>query len=617
MSASLQSDRPKHSLVRRAHEARADFIRLVLLFRPYWKRMALGAAVSLATLLANVTLMALSGWFIASMALAGIARTAFDYFTPAAAIRACAIVRTLGRYIERLVTHDATLQLLARLRVWFYSRIEPLAPARLADLRSADLLSRIQSDIDSLDHVYLRVLLPIIVGAVGAAILIAATAVFSLPAALVLFVCLLFAGVVLPACLLARANEPSRACVALRAQMREAVVDAMQGSAELRVYGGEACYAQRIDALSAELVARQAAVNRLDALSQATLVVAASLAMWATLVLVVPSVSRGALPPADLAMLALLVLAAFEAVMPLPLAMQMLGESLAAARRIFALVDAAPAVDDPAEPHMPRGAALAFEGVFMRYREGDDWALRNVSFELPECGRLAVVGASGAGKSSLVNVLLRFWDYQAGSIRLGDRELRECAGESVRARIAVVSQDTYLFNATVRDNLLIARPDADQAALEAACRSAQLHDFIADLPQGYDTQIGEAGARLSGGQARRLAIARALLLDAPILVLDEPTEGLDSITEQALLHTVMALMRGRSVLLITHRLSALTELVDEVLVMDAGGIVERGAPGRLARGQGPFSELWRCDSRERVNPPLPRRGRRPVRHAAP
>jgi ATP-binding cassette subfamily C protein CydC len=203
-------------------------------------------------------------------------------------------------------------------------------------------------------------------------------------------------------------------------------------------------------------------------------------------------------------------------------------------------------------------------------------------------------------------VLLRFWDYQAGSIRLGDRELRECAGESVRARIAVVSQDTYLFNATVRDNLLIARPDADQAALEAACRSAQLHDFITDLPQGYDTQIGEAGARLSGGQARRLAIARALLLDAPILVLDEPTEGLDSITEQALLHTVMALMRGRSVLLITHRLSALTELVDEVLVMDAGGIVERGAPGRLARGQGPFSGLWRCDSRECLDAPAGR-----------
>lgn len=580
------------------HDARADFIRLVLLFRPYWKRMALGAAVSLVTLLANVALMAISGWFIASMALSGIARTAFDYFTPAATIRACAIVRTLGRYIERLVTHDATLRLLAQLRVWFYLRVEPLAPARLADLRSADLLSRIQSDIDSLDHVYLRVLLPIIVGGAGAVILVAAAAWFSLPAAIVLLVSLLFAGVILPAYLLARASEPSRASVALRAQMRETAIDTMQGLAELRVYGGAASYAQRIDALSAELADKQAAVSRLDGLSQATLVVAASLAMWATLVLVVPAVSRGALPPADLAMLALLVLASFEAVMPLPLAMQMLGESLAAARRIFSLVDATPAVTEPGAPCMPRGTALALEGVFMRYRDEGEWALRGVSFELPECGRIALVGASGAGKSSLVNVLLRFWDYQAGTIRLGDAELRECASEAVRARIAVVSQDTYLFNATIRDNLLIARPDADQAALEAACRGAQLHDFIAGLPHGYDTEVGEAGARLSGGQARRLAIARALLLDAPFLILDEPTEGLDSITEQALLRTVMTLMEGRSVLLITHRLSVLTELVDEVLVMDAGRIVERGVPERLAREQGPFSELWQCDSRE-------------------
>lgn len=599
MSTMQPPDRSDRQADSAACEARADFIRLVALFRPYWKWMALGAAVSLVTLLANVALMAISGWFIASMALAGIAQMAFDYFTPAAAIRACAIIRTLGRYIERLVTHEATLRLLAQLRVWFYAGIEPLAPARLADLRSADLLSRIQADIDSLDHVYLRVLLPVVVGAAGALVMVAATAFVSTPAALVMLASLFLAGVVLPARLLVRANVPSRAGVALRAQMRETIVDAVQGLAELRVYGGEESYAKRIDALSGELVGTQAVVSRLNGLSQAVLVVSASLSMWVTLVLVIPEIGRGALPPADLAMLALLVLASFEAVMPLPLAMQMLGESLAAARRIFALVDAAPAVAEPTAPRSPRGTTIAFESVFMRYREDGEWALRDVSFDLPERGRLAVVGASGAGKSSLVNVLLRFWAYQAGTIRLGDSELRECASETVRARIAVVSQDTYLFNATIRDNLLIARPDADQAALEAACRGAQLHDFIAGLPHGYDTEIGEAGVGLSGGQARRLAIARALLLDAPILVLDEPTEGLDSVTEQALLRTVMQLMQGRSVLLITHRLSALTELVDEVLVLDAGRIVERGAPERLARARGPFCELRRRDSGDR------------------
>jgi ATP-binding cassette, subfamily C, bacterial CydC len=310
--------------------------------------------------------------------------------------------------------------------------------------------------------------------------------------------------------------------------------------------------------------------------------------LWLT----IPRVRDGSLPPADLAMLALLTLASFEAVLPLPLAMQVLGESLAAARRIFALVDARPAVVDvPQAPALPSGNDLSLSHVRMRYQDGAAWALDEVSFNLPAGSRIAVVGESGAGKTSLANVLLRFWDYQAGSIRLGGAELRDCSAHDVRARIAVVAQDTYLFNATIRENLLLARPDADAAMLEAACRTAQLHDFIVSLPQGYDTEIGEAGTGLSGGQARRLAIARALLLDAPILILDEPTEGLDTVTEQSLLQAIMRLMEGRSVLLITHRMSTLTELVDEVLVMEEGRIAQRGSPRALLEGEGSFALL--------------------------
>jgi ATP-binding cassette subfamily C protein CydC len=577
-----------------AHQARADLVRLLQLSRPYWRSMAFGAAVALVTLLANVALMAISGWFIASMALAGLAHATFDYFTPAAMIRGCAIVRTAGRYVERLVTHDATLRWLARLRVWFYTRIEPLAPARLTGLRSADLLSRIQADIDSLNHVYLRVVVPVAVGALGALVIVAAAAVFSVPAAVLLLLFLPCAGFALPAWLLKRADEPSRACVELRTQMRETIVDGLQGLGELRVYGAQEAYARRVDALSEQLVAKQSALSRLNGFSQGALIASASGAMWCTLLVTIPRIVGGALPPADLAMLALLVLASFEAVMPLPLAMQTLGESLAAARRILALVDAQPAVADPAQaPAEPSGSALALNHVRLRYRDDGPWALDDVSFDLPPCARIAVVGPSGAGKSSLANALLRFWDYQAGSIVLGGAELRECAAQTVRSRIAVVAQETYLFNSTIRDNLLIARPDADQAMLEAACRRAQLHDFIASLPHGYDTEIGEAGTGLSGGQARRLAIARALLLDAPILLLDEPTEGLDTVTEKALLESVMDLMAGRSVLLITHRLSALTDLVDEVLVMEDGRIVQRGAPRALMNSAGPFLDLQR------------------------
>ncbi|CAB3805626.1 putative ABC transporter ATP-binding/permease protein [Paraburkholderia ultramafica] len=591
------SDKPSCSSGCTAREARADLLRLLALFRPYWHWMAAGAAVSLATLLANVALMGVSGWFIASMALAGIAHVGLDYFTPAALIRACAIVRTVGRYIERLVTHEATFRLLAQLRVWFYTRIEPLAPARLQSVRGADLLSRIQTDIDSLNHIYLRVLVPVAVGAVGAFLIVAVTAAFSLPVALVLLLFLALAGVALPGLLLERAREPARAGVALRAQLRETIVDSLQGLGELRVYHGQETYARRVDLLSEQLLETQSTLSRMNGFSQGALISCASLAMWGTLLLAIPPVDSGALPRPDLAMLALLVLASFEAVLPLPLAMQMLGESLAAARRIFELVDAAPVVSDPQQPTpLPAGSDLRLRDVSLRYRDCDPWALRDVSFDLPAGHRIAVVGASGAGKSSLTNLLLRFWDYQEGSISLGGVELRECAAENVRARIAVVAQDTYLFNTTIRGNLLLARPDADQAMLEAACSGAQLHAFIASLPQGYDTEIGEAGTRLSGGQARRLAIARALLLDAPILILDEPTEGLDTVTEQALLQTVMHLMRDRSVLLITHRLSALADLVDEVLVMEEGCIVQRGTAQTLLGIDGPYRDLKRgCD----------------------
>ena len=553
-----------------AATARADLLRLIVLFRPYWRWMAAGAALALATVLANVALMAVAGWFIASMALAGVTHVAFDYFTPSALIRACAIVRTAGRYAERLVTHEATFRLLARLRVWFYVRIEPLAPAGLERVRGADLVTRIQSDIDSLSNLYLRTLVPVATGVAGTLVVVAVAAAFSGPVAGVLLLFLVLAGAVLPGLNLVWTREPSRASVALRAELQETVVDSLQGLGELQVFGAAQRYAEKVDRLSARLIDEQAKLSRVKGISQGALAVCASGAMWCALLLAIPGVVSAALAPADIAMLALLVLASFEVVMPISTALQLVGESLAAARRIFELVDAPPGVEDPPAPAaLPAGNDLSVRNLSFRYDEVLPSVLRDLSFELPAGGRLAVVGASGAGKSTIVQLLLRFRDYSAGSIQLGGVELRECAAAAVRTRIAVVSQDTYLFNDTIRANLLVARPDADQARLEAACRDAQLHDFIAGLPRGYDTQIGEAGARLSGGQARRLAVARALLVDAPILVLDEPTEGLDTLTEQALMAALDKLMAGRSVLLITHKLTRVAARFDNVLVIQA------------------------------------------------
>ncbi len=573
-------------------QGRADLRRLGALFRPYRAWMAGGVLLALAALLANVGLLAVSGHFIAAMALAGAAGISLNYFTPAALIRAFALTRTGGRYLERLVTHEATFRLLAQLRVWFYERLEPLAPARLQSLRAADLLSRIQADIDTLNQIYLRLFVPVVVAALGSLAIVAVMALFSVPVALGTALGLALAGVALPAWLRHRGETAGARAVQTRAALRNAVADALAGVAELRVYGAEHAWHERVQRLSDDLLVDQRRLSELAGFSAGAVGLCANLALWWAVIAAAPAVAAGAIAPAQLAMLALFATAAFEAVTPLPLAFQMLGEQLAAARRIFAVVDAEPAVATPDRPSpAPRDASVRFERVRFRYEVDRPWVLDGFDLALAPGSRTALVGASGAGKSSVLQLLARFRDFQDGQVLLGSEPLRDFAPDDARACFAVVSQDAYLFNGTVLDNLLLARPDADDAAIVAACRAAQVHEVIEALPEGYHTALGEAGMRLSGGQARRLAIARALLKDAPILLLDEPTEGLDAATARALHDSLAVAMAGRTVLLITHQLGTLASLVDEVAVLDGGRIVQRGRPGDLMRQPGPFLDL--------------------------
>ena len=303
---------------------------------------------------------------------------------------------------------------------------------------------------------------------------------------------------------------------------------------------------------------------------------------------VTPAVAVHTLPGPDLAMIALFVLAGFEAVGPLPPAFQALGETLAAARRIFAIIDAEPAVREPAEAAAaPRRFDLRVRGLRMRYAADAPWALDGLDLDVPEGGSLGIVGPSGSGKTSLLNVLLRFWDYGEGTVEIGGVPLRALRGDAVRGLCAVVAQQTHLFNTSVRANLALARPDAGEDQLLAALRDADVLDEVMALPQGLDTLVGETGARLSGGQARRLAIARALLKDAPILILDEPTEDLDAAAEDAVLRALAVLMRGRTTLLITHRPRAL-RAVDAVVTFDRGRVRSPGATdARPARAPSP------------------------------
>jgi len=554
----------------------SELSRLWTLFQPYRAWVLAGFLVALLTLVANVALMAVSGWFITAMAVAGASGVAMNYFTPAALIRGSAIGRTAGRYLERLINHEATLRQLAGLRVWFYQHLEPLAPARLQQYHSADLLSRIRADIDALDNLYIRVLVPVLVAATAGIGFFLFTALYDLTLALLLLTMLLVAGVLLPWAARRLGTGPGQRMVAAESELRQLAIDGTQGLSELLVYGAADAHARRLDAASRALIADQDRMSRIAGIGQGAVGLSANLTLWGMLWLGIPLVVDGSLAPPQLAMLALFALAAFESVAPLPLAFQQLEATLTAARRLFAIVDAEPAVVDPPGPSpRTRDNAIEIRNLRFSYPGADRPALDGLDLDLGEGRRVAIVGATGSGKSTLLNLLLGFWRQDAGTIRLGGEPLSAFRGEDLRARIALVSQHTHLFDASIRENLLLAAPDAPQGRLEQVCETAQIHEFIAALPEGYDTWVGETGVRVSGGQARRIAIARALLRDAPILLLDEPTEGLDAATERALMDAVRVLMRGRSTLLITHRPVALADM-DEILVMQRGRIIERG-----------------------------------------
>lgn len=549
-----------------------NFLRLLSFCRPYLHWVIAGIALNALVILANVGLLALSGWFIASMALAGIGAIPIEYFAPAAAIRGLAVVRTVGRYLERLITHEATLRLLAELRVWFYEHLEPLAPAGLQFYRGGDLLSRIRADIDSLDTLYLRVLVPTAAAVVTVTVMIGILTLYSGSAAWIETAALVASGVALPLLTQYFGRGLGRRAVSIRADLRATVSETLQGLGELLIAQAAQRKTEAVAHLGFSLSQRQRHQAWIGSAVSALSGLIAQLSLWSVLIVLIPLVQDGSLPGPDLAMLTLYVMASFEAVTPLPAAFLALSETLAAAQRIFDLVDAAPAVTEPShEVPGPQRYDLQIRGLRMRYSNTTPWVLDGLDLEIAEGEAVGIIGASGSGKTSILNVLLRFWDYE-GHVAVGGVSLRSLHGETARALFGVVSQQTYLFNSSIRDNLRLARPDATDAELMDALRAAHLEEEIANLPNGLSTLAGENGARLSGGQARRLSIARTLLKNAPILLLDEPTEGLDAASEGAVLDALAKLMQGRTTLLITHRRSAL-RVVGRVISLQGGVIL--------------------------------------------
>ncbi|MFI1952735.1 thiol reductant ABC exporter subunit CydD [Streptomyces xinghaiensis] len=542
--------------------------------------LALGSAVGL---------MGVSGWLISR---ASEQPPVLYLMVAVTATRAFGIGRAVFRYAERLVAHDAVFRMLADLRVAVFQRLERLAPAGLRTTRRGDLLSRLVADVDSLQDYFLRRLLP-----VGVALLVSAGSVgftaWLLPeAGAVLALGLLAAGAGVPLLSGAVSRRAERRLAPARGVLATRVVDLLSGTAELTVAGAlrsRTEEARRADAELTGLAGRSAAAAGAGAgLSALVCGLTVTGTAWAG----VQAVHEGRLAGVALAVVVLLPLAAFEAVTDLPLAVLHQQRARRAAGRIREVLAAPEPVREPAEPAVPPATPfpLAVRHLTARYAGQRLPALDGLDLDLVPGRRIAVVGPSGSGKTTLAQVLLRFLDPESGRYTLAGSDATALDGDAVRRLVGLCAQDAHIFDSSLRENLRLARPSAGEPELRAALARARLLGWVDGLPEGLDTMVGEHGARMSGGQRRRLALARALLADFPVLVLDEPAEHLDLATADALTADLLAATEGRTTVLITHRLAGLED-VDEVVVLDRGRAVQRGTYAELASADGPFRRM--------------------------
>lgn len=567
----------------------------VPLFALAWRRRGsflLALLLGLVTVLAGTGLLAMSGWFLSAAAVAGVSAgtaAAFEIFRPGALIRLLAILRTAGRYGERFVSHDATLRLLADLRVWLYRRVEPLAPAGLSGTRSADLLQRLVGDVDALDGLFLRTAAPaihawVLSGAVGLGI---ALGFGPLPAAAATLP-LLIAVCALPVLLVRFGDRAGRQATACQAALRGTAVETLRGLTTLQLYGAWPEARKAVLTASRDWLAAQASLARLEGGGLAATLVLGGAAALALLAALAPQAASGALPGPWVVGAVLMVLGMSEVLGPLAPGFLHAGRQRAASRRLGEIVSMRPAVAFPAPPEsaveqrgLPAGTDLVVTGLRFGYPAGRP-VLDGIDLNIPAGTHLAVAGPSGCGKSTLLALLARVADPDAGAITLGGRSLPSLTERELRERVALVPQHPHVFDASLAENLRIAAPQASEAELWQALETVRLASWIRGLPAELETRAGAFGAALSGGQARRLAVARALLCATPVLLLDEPTEGLDSRTEAEMIGLLRNAMAGRTLVVVTHR-PAVAKAMDRVLRL--GEAAASVAPAKGCRSE--------------------------------
>lgn len=516
--------------------------------------VALGIALSFVTIAANIALMALSGWFVAAMAVAGVTGIAINYFTPAAIIRALSIMRTGGRYAERVSTHNAALMVTARLRPWLFGHMEQIIPAHTESLQSGDLLSRLRGDVDALEKFYTSTIVPVCVVMLSTPLLICAW-LYMLPSMALLHLALMAGvGIVIPVVLLWSGRARQKILLEETTRLRTDFTNYLQGMEEWLIYDADNGIGEILSSDIARLQSLQGRIARDAALAQGVTMALTLLAAPLALVFAVPAVAQGHIPAPYLAMLPLFAMAAFEIVAPLPAAVNAFMAGRLAAKRIYTLVDLAHscAPDHATDPGA--GFSLHLNEVNFAY-PGAASILQKLTFSLKSGDVVTLQGPSGVGKTTLVHLITALRLPDAGQMTLNGYDYTELDPDDVRRHFAVAEQRPYFFAGTIRENLLRACPSATIDAIKDACMLAGIWNEIENMPDGIETYLSEGGIGLSGGQVRRLSLARALLKpETDCLILDEPGEGLDATVASNMIDRVLnAVCPAKSVLIITHQ----------------------------------------------------------------
>ncbi len=564
------------------------FYKILLLGKEYKYWMMLAALIGFFTVGSGIGLMMTSAYLIAK---AAIQTPIYQLQVAIVGVRFFGIARGVFRYLERYISHEVTFKLLAKFRVWFFKSLVPLVPSKTRDLTSGDLLTRSVEDIESLEHIFVRVISPVLVFVGVALLMFFLLLMFGTSYAVVFIFMFLTSAVVIPFLTFMLSKELGKKIVLLKSSLKEFAVDGIAGMQELIVFGKREQWIMEFEQMQNELNVAERKMNKIISFHEGLSGLAMNITVAVMLFIAIPDVTASILNGVYLTVITIGIMASFEIITQIPLAFQFLTKSVEAGNRLFEIADKEVVVNktNVYENIKLDGFDIAVDNISFSY-EKESNTLSNVSFSIKKNKKTAIVGASGSGKSTIVNLLARLWKYDSGEISIGNLSYNKLDEEQIRNLISVVPQKVHLFTGTVKDNLVIAKQNATDEELYNALQQVDMKKTIEELPEKLNTNIGEYGKKLSGGEAKRLSIARALLRNTPILVFDEINSHVDSITERKILDSIKNISRDKGILFITHRIIDM-EMFDEILVLAKGSIVERGTHQELLAAGKIYNQL--------------------------